>query len=78
MHMNPWGTNSLLDTMVSLSQFGKQGCEIYKCAAEENRGTQGKTSDAKTQGPGIPFSQGINKFSNKKVLFCGVVYMFLS
>ena len=50
--MKPWGTNNLLDTVVSLSQFGKRGGELYKYAAEENSGTQGKTSDAKPEGPG--------------------------
>lgn len=52
MHTKPWGTNNLLDTMVSLSQFGKRGWELYKYAAEENSGTQGKTSDANSEGPG--------------------------
>lgn len=49
--MKPLGTKNLLDTMVSLSQFGKQGWELYKYAAEENSGTQGKSPGAKSGGP---------------------------
>lgn len=52
MHVKPWGTNNLLDTTVSLSQFGKRGGELYKYVAEENSRTHGKTSDANSEGPG--------------------------
>lgn len=49
--MKPWGTDDLLDTMVSLSRFGKWGWEFCKYAAEENSGTEGRTRDAKSEGP---------------------------
>ena len=49
--MKPWGTNSLLDTMVSLSQSGNRGWDLYKYTAEENSSTQGKASDVQWEGP---------------------------